>query len=156
MLYSTHYVHKPWLHIYTYTPICHTRTVQQGWEFAHRFSERIALFCPKMSEWAIRSKKLAIHSFTHFWWVTWAIRSQLLISSDQCEGIAHGRSFLVNDLSDLLTISHFWWATWAICSHRLEEMSDCERIAHQKRGNERKWAIHSFFNNFFLSYIKHT
>ena len=27
------------------------------------------------------------------------------------------RSFLVNDLSDLLMVAHFWWATWAICSH---------------------------------------
>ena len=41
------------------------------------------VFCPKMSEWAIRSKTWAIHSF------------------------------LVSDLSDSLTISHFLWAMWA-------------------------------------------
>ena len=28
----------------------------QGWEFAHGFSERFARFCPKISEWGIRSK----------------------------------------------------------------------------------------------------
>ena len=26
------------------------QTYSQGWKFAHRFSERIALFCEKMSE----------------------------------------------------------------------------------------------------------
>ena len=48
------------------------------------------VFCPKMSEWAIRSKKCAIHSFANFWWATWAIRSHC--------------SFLVSDLSDSLTL----------------------------------------------------
>ena len=59
-----------------------------GWEFPHRFSELIALFFKKMSEWVIH-KKRAIHSFAHFWWVTWAICSH--------------RSFLVSNLSDLRT-----------------------------------------------------
>ena len=43
------------------------------------------VFCPKMSEWVICSKKLVIHSFTHFWWATWAIQSQSLISSERPE-----------------------------------------------------------------------
>ena len=93
---------------------------QQGWEFAHRFSEQIArflqkmseslVFCEKMSEWAIlskkraiRSKKRAICSFAHFYSATWAIRSWSLICGEQPEQIAHGSSFLVSDLSDLLT-----------------------------------------------------
>ena len=35
-----------------------------GWEFAHRFSEQIARFLQKISDWL---KKRAIHSFAHFW-----------------------------------------------------------------------------------------
>ena len=38
-----------------------------------------------------------------FWWATWVIRSRLLISGERPEQIAHGRSFLVSDLSDLLS-----------------------------------------------------
>ena len=53
-----------------------------------------------MSKWVICSKKWAICSFTHFWWATWAIRSWSLIFGEQPERIAHGRSFLVSDLSD--------------------------------------------------------
>ena len=34
------------------------------------FPSELLVFCPKMSEWAIRSKKRAIHSFAHFWWLT--------------------------------------------------------------------------------------
>ena len=55
--------------------------IYQGWEFAHRFSERIA----------------------HFWWATWAICSWSLIFGERPEQIAHGCSFLVSDLSDSLT-----------------------------------------------------
>ena len=54
---------------------------KQGWELAHRFSQRIA----------------------HFWWATWAICSQSLFSSEQPERIAHGCSFLVSNLSHSLT-----------------------------------------------------
>ena len=48
-----------------------------------------SFFCEKMSQWAISSKKQAIHSFTHFWWATWEIPSHC--------------SFLVSNLSNLLT-----------------------------------------------------
>ena len=67
------------------------------------FPSESLVFCPKMSEWAIRSKKLAIHSFAHFWLAIWAICSQSLISSERPAQIAHGRSFLVSNLSDSLT-----------------------------------------------------
>ena len=68
-------------------------------------------FVKLKSKWAIcskkranRSKKRAICSFimidlsqlltvAHLSWVTWAIRSQLLICSEQSERIAHSRSF---------------------------------------------------------------
>ena len=73
-------------------------------------------------------------------------------------------SFLVSNLSDLLTIAHFLWATWANCSFLVSNQSDLltllifgerpERftdIAHQKRGNER---FAHLFNK--KLYIKHT
>ena len=40
-----------------------------------RFLSESLVFCKKMSEWAIRSKKRSIRSFAHFWWATWANRS---------------------------------------------------------------------------------
>ena len=59
------------------------------------------------------------------------------------ERFAHGRSFLVSDLSNSLTSLIF--------GERPERFT---HIAHQKRGNER---FAHFFNNFFFkSYIKHT
>ena len=76
---------------------------KQGWEFAHLFSERIARFLPKNEQMSDLLKKRAIHPFAHFWWATWAIRSRSHISSERCEQIAHGRSFMVSNLSDSLT-----------------------------------------------------
>ena len=60
---------------------------EQGWEFAHLISERIALRSFLVSEMS--------NSFTS------------LISSEQPEQIAHGRSFPLSDLRDLLTVAHF-------------------------------------------------
>ena len=77
------------------------------------FRANCLFLAKKMSEWAIRSKKRAIHSFAHFWWAKWAIRS-----------------FLVSEMSDLLTSLIFG-----------EPNEQFTHIAHQKRGNERKWAI---------------
>ena len=53
---------------------------KQGWEFAHQFSEQIAYFMPKNERMSDLLKKM----------------SDSLI-----------RSFLVSNLSDLLTIAHF-------------------------------------------------
>ena len=79
-------------------------------------------------------------------------------------------SFLVSNLSNSLTIAHFLWATWANCSWSLIFGERPERFAHiahiwwvtwaiysHRSPKKRKWAIHSFFNNFYLfkSYIKH-
>ena len=98
------------------------------------FPRESLVFCSKMSEWSICSKKWAIHLFAHFWWATWAIPSWSLISSERPERISHGRSFVVSKMSDLLT-SLIWF----------ERNERFTHIAHQKRGNERKWAIRSFF-----------
>ena len=53
----------------------------QSWEFSHRFSEQITLFFRQ-------NERL----------------SDLLILGERPEQFAHGRSFLVSDLSDLLTL----------------------------------------------------
>ena len=43
----------------------------------------------------------------------------MLIYHEQPEQIAHGRSFLMSNLSDLLTVALLIWATWAIFSQSL-------------------------------------
>ena len=85
-------------------PVCYKHTVspRAGNLFIGFLSESL-VFCEKINWWAICSKKQAIRSFAHFWWVTWAIRSLSLIFGERPERIAHGRSFLVSDLSDSLT-----------------------------------------------------
>ena len=47
-----------------------------------------------------------------------------LIFGEWPERFAHGRSFLVSNLSESLMVAHFWWATWAIRSHRSFLVSD--------------------------------
>ena len=53
-----------------------------------------------------------------------------LISYEQPERIAHSCSFVLTDLSDLLTVAHFLWATWVICSKSLICLERSERITH--------------------------
>ena len=73
-------------YFYSYVTLRFFLHFTQDWEFAHRIFERITRFLPKK-------------------WATWAICSQSLIPSEQPEQIAHGRSFVLSDLSDSL-ISH--------------------------------------------------
>ena len=87
--------------------------LQQGWEFAHRFSERIPRFLRNNEQMGDSLKKRAIPSFAHFWWATWAICSW--------------STFLESDLSESLMVAHFWWAAWAIrsqCSFLVSDPSD--------------------------------
>ena len=79
----------------------------------------ITVFCEKMSEWAIRSKKRAIRS--------WA-----LIFGERPERFAHGHLFLVSDLSESLMVAHFWWATWVICSRSLICLERPVHFAHSR------------------------
>ena len=76
----------------------------QGWGFAQQISEQITCFLQK--KWANEqfAQKWPIRLFAHFWWATWEICSWLFIHSKQPEGIAHGRSFVLSDLSDSLTL----------------------------------------------------
>ena len=82
-IYVRRVLHPSWS---SYSP----RTRRLGWEFAQRFSEQISkllVFCKKMSEWAICSKKRVICSCAHFWWATWAICSHC--SPKKREGANH-------------------------------------------------------------------
>ena len=73
----------------------------------------------------------------HFWWATWAIRSWLLIFGEQPEQIPHGRSFLVNNLSDLLTVAHLSWAIWANRSQSLIWFERNEGMSNERMSDER-------------------
>ena len=83
----------------------------QGWEFAYLISEQIACFF--YQKWANECFAQKNERFIH----------SLIFS----KRIAHGRSFLVSEMSDLLT-SLIWF----------EQNEQFTHIAHQKRGNERK------------------
>ena len=88
-----------------------------------------------MSEWVIYSKN---EQFAHFWWVTWAICSWLLIFGERPEQFAHithdkrGNEEIAlfyvqykkrtkNTISVKFFdwIAHLSWATWANCSRSL-------------------------------------
>ena len=71
--------------------------VCQGWEFAHRFSERIARFFKKNERLSDSLKKRVICSWS-------------LIFGEWLERFAH--------------IAHFWWATSANRSHRSPKMRE--------------------------------
>ena len=77
----------------------------QGWEFAHRFSERIACFLRKNELNERFAQKN--HQF-----------AQSFIFVERPEQFVLNPSFLVSNLSDSLMVAHFWWATWAnrLCS----------------------------------------
>ena len=88
---------------------------QQGWEFDHLFSERIALFfVEKMSDSLIKRSHSLILSFlvshlsdsltvAHFWWGIRVNRSWLLSLGEWPKQFAHNRSFVMSNLSDSLT-----------------------------------------------------
>ena len=67
----------------------------QGWEFSHRFSERIACFLRKNEEMSnsLKKKKNSLKKTSN----------SLKKTSDSLI-----RSFLVSNLSDLLMVAHFW------------------------------------------------
>ena len=68
--------------------------------FAKKVSIANEWFAQKVSNLL---KKWLIHSFAHLWWATWWILSRSLIPSEQHERNAHGRSFVLSDLSHSLT-----------------------------------------------------
>ena len=49
----------------------------------------------------------------HSSWATWENRSWSLICHERPERFAHGHSFELSNLIDLLTVAHLSWAIWA-------------------------------------------
>ena len=84
----------------------------QGCKFAHWFSEQITCFLWKNEQISNSLKKT----------------SDLLIFSERPERFAHGLLFLVCNLSESLMVVHFWWAIWGICSHRSFLVSDLSNL----------------------------
>ena len=83
------------------------------------------------------SKPLTV---AHLSWVTWAICSRSLISSERPERFTHGPSFVLSDLSELLTVAHFIWVKWANEGMSNEWMSELPAL---KRGE----VVHSNIRN---------
>ena len=81
------------------------------------FLSKSLIFCEQKSEWEIRSEKKMSHSLIYHEWP---------------ERIANGCSFVMSDLSDLLTVAHLTWATWAIGSQSLTCPEQSEQIAHSR------------------------
>ena len=118
--------------------------MEQGWEYAQLVFnfEWITRFLRKMSEWAICSKKQAIHSLAHFWWAKWAIPSWSLIFGERPEWFAYccsikNSDWAKSDRSDsLLGVKR-----WGNCKKTYEKYdivsNVLERIA-------RLWAIRSW------------
>ena len=102
------------------------------------FLSESLVFCQKVSEWAIRSKKWAIRSFlvsdlsdsltiSNFLWATWANSLRSLIFGERPERIAQGCSVLVSNLSDSLTSlrGNEWpWANGSGCSLNMSEWAN--------------------------------
>ena len=63
-----------------------------------------------------------------------------LIYHERPERITHSRSFVMSDLSDLLTVAHLSWATWAIGSQSIICLERSEQIAHSRSFDLIEWA----------------
>ena len=97
----------------------------------------MAYFFSKRANEQFTQKKQAIHSFAHLSLAAWANRSWLLIFHEQPEQFAHGRSFDMSNLSDLLTVLHMSWAIWENRSHWLIWF---ERSVQVSKWVMREWA----------------
>ena len=80
----------------------------------------------KKFEWIIRflwaieqfaQNNQVIRSFAHLSWATWANCSHLLFCHEWPEQFAYSFSFVLSDLSELLTVTHLIWVIWAIWSN---------------------------------------
>ena len=76
----------------------------QGWEFAHKFSERIARFLQKNERMSNSLKKTGNSLIRSFLVSDLSDSLTLLMFRKRPEQIAHSCSFFVSDLSDLLTL----------------------------------------------------
>ena len=103
-----------------------------------------------LSDLSFFAKKLAHERFTNIrvicsfallWWVTWVNRSQSLFSHEWPERFAHGRSFVMSDLNNSLTVAHVSWAIWAKRSQSLIKMSNFEWMRDEPIGAQLFWLI---------------
>ena len=106
------------------------------------FVEWIACFL-WAKEWMsnLLTKNRVICSFALLWWVTWVNRSQSLFSHEWPERFAHGRSFVMSDLNNSLTVAHVSWAIWAKRSQSLIKMSNFEWMRDEPIGAQLFWLI---------------
>ena len=106
---------------------CLSRNIQQSICNSHKMSDSLK----KTSDSLIRSFLVSEMSNSlmdaHFWWAKWTNCSWSLIFGEQNEQFAH--------------MAHFWWATWAIRSHRsflVSDLSHLLTLLTKKTGNERE------------------
>ena len=85
-------------------------------QFYSKSFERIAHFLWAEEQMSDLLKKSVICSFSLLSWAPWSNCSWLLFCHEQPERFAHCRSFVLSNLSDLLTVAHLSWAIWVICS----------------------------------------
>ena len=85
-----------------------------------------------VSERAICPKNRAIHSLAFLSWGTWANRSGSLFCHERPERFAHGRSFVMSDLRDLLTVAHLFWAIWGNHSPSPIKMRNLGRMRDER------------------------
>ena len=74
----------------------------------------------------------------------------LLFYHERPEQIAHGCSFVMSDLSDLLMVALLSWATWAICSQLLICAEQFELFAHSRSfvlSDLSEWAMSEWANS---------
>ena len=86
------------------------------------FWAKCSFFVSESEKWAIRSKNLAIRSIC---------------------------SFVLSDLSKLLTFAHLSWATWSNSSHSLTCHERPERFAHScsfALSDQSKWLTYAHFS----------
>ena len=80
--------------------------------------------------------------------------SNSLIFCERPEQFAHNCSFLVSNLSELLTGFYFWWATWVICSLTGTLLSIATWAIHSHRSlKKREWANHCFFKTYHMFFL---
>ena len=107
------------------------------------------LFFRKLTK---KCKKHTKYNLLEFFWANcsffvsesekWAIRSKNLAIRSIC-------SFVLSDLSKLLTFAHLSWATWSNSSHSLTCHERPERFAHScsfALSNQSKWLTYANFS----------
>ena len=86
--------------------------------------------------------------------MTWANRSRLLICHEHPERFAHGRSFDMSDLNDLLTVAHLSWGIWANRLQLLIWFKRNDKWVISKWANSQPWKKQAI-GSFLVSDLSH-